>query len=70
MHVPQTAILGMMYVIGIAFGLIASGLTINNYLTLVYLDKWYKLWFAGGLLSCTFWVSQVITIEQSVYLST
>ena len=61
----QTAILGMMYIVGIGFGMINSGMYIDFFMTydpdyydpLPSVTKFHKMIFSGGLISCIFWVS-------------
>ena len=52
----QAAVLGMMYITGMSYGLIYIGIAFNQSYSLEVFDKEPKLMFSGGLISCTFWV--------------
>ena len=56
----QTAILGMMYVTAVAYGLVWSGIVIDN--DVDELGGHHKTIFAGGFLICLFWVCEYISL--------
>ena len=60
----QTAIFGMVYIVGIGYGMIGSGIAIDFFMNYdipssVHI-KFHKMIFSGGLISCTFWVSHAL----------
>lgn len=61
----QTAILGMVYIVGFGYGMIASGIDIDFFMNYYSPQssvniKFEKMMFSGGLISCTFWVSHAL----------
>ena len=54
----------MVYIVGIGYGMIGSGIAINFFVNYdipssVHI-KFHKMIFSGGLISCTFWVSHAL----------